>query len=48
VTCLPPDYKNFIEKLVDPRCTPPRYDDVYYQGMEWLNKIASGEIPDGY
>jgi hypothetical protein len=21
VTCLPPDYKNFIEKLVDPRCT---------------------------
>lgn len=26
--------------------TPPVYDEVYFKGMEWLDKMASGEIDD--
>jgi hypothetical protein len=31
--------KTPIERLVNP-VTSPRYDDVYYAGMKWLDEIA--------
>ena len=27
-------------KLRKSKFTPPRYDDVYYEGVEWLNKYG--------
>ena len=26
--------------------TPPRYDDVFYDGLEWLDSLAGREITD--
>jgi len=26
----------------------PRYDDIYFEGVAYLDRIASGEIDDGF
>lgn len=34
------------KKLVSPLITP-RYDNVYYEGLEWLDSLAGEKLPDG-
>jgi len=34
------------QRLVQPVITP-RYDDVYFQGLEWLDSLAGEKIPEG-
>lgn len=34
------------KRLVKPPISP-RYDDMYYEGLEWLDSLAGGKIPTG-
>ncbi|MCK5504567.1 MAG: hypothetical protein KAJ10_05365 [Thermodesulfovibrionia bacterium] len=41
------DGKRRTEQLVNPVSGGSRYDDVYYEGLKWLNSLAVPPLKDG-